>query len=570
MKVLFGKIKQLDKQTYGAYKRLNGKYTLSGFSFSFLHIQGDPYAPPSRVRATISLEELGIESHFADSEVRRTALADYLLRRLALTFAAHSEPMGTGHSGMIRILQPGQEILQQSAVFVHQGKLEVRFSVGLPGDGRRIKADEAVELLINVIPDALTECLYGININTEELQAHIRCAEVQQELRNALSEQNLTAFIADGSILPRRSGDSAEPLTDAVPFHSPDTMRCTIQLSDGTEISGMGVPRGITMIAGGGYHGKSTLLKALENGVYDHIPGDGRELVITEDTATKIRAEEGRPVHGTNISDLIRELPGGVSTKAFITTNASGSTSQASNLCEAVAMGAQTLLIDEDISAVNFLIRDERMQHLVQSKNEPIIPLIDRIKSFHQVHDLSFVLVIGACGDYLPLADRVVVMRDYQPIDATEKAAEICAQIPGHEPPEIPAPQPREKLLPALPLAAWKKQVLHPRSSKSAKSKVRDGKMTLGDFQSDLRMLDQLLNPPQAMGIAMAMHSLLLNLPDNAPRNLDDAEFLRQQLGKLEKHMNQDGLSSLKGAATHDFFRPRPYEIAAALFRLRG
>lgn len=568
MKVLFQKIKQLDKETYGAYKRLNGKYTLSGFSFSFLHIQGDPYAPPSRVRAAISLEELGVESHFADTEIRRTALADYLLRRLSQTFAAHSEPMGTGHSGMIRILQPGQEILQQSAIFIHQGRLEVRFSVGLPGDGRRIKADEAVELLINVIPDALTECLYGMNINTEELQAHIRCAEIQQELRNALREQNLVAFIANGSILPRRSGDSAEPLTDAVPFHSPETMGCTIKLADGTEVSGMGVPRGITMIAGGGYHGKSTLLKALENGVYDHIPGDGRELVVTEDTATKVRAEEGRPVHGTNISDLIRELPGGVSTKTFITRNASGSTSQASNLCELVALGSQTLLIDEDISAVNFLIRDERMQHLVQSENEPIIPLIDRMKSFHQVHDLSFVLVIGACGDYLPLADKVIVMRDYQPIDATQKAAEICAEVPGHEPPELPAPQKPESLLPPLPLRAWKKQVLHPRNSKSAKSKVRDGKMHLGDFQADLRLLDQLLNPSQAVGIAMALHTMLLNIPDSGGGGA--AEFLQQQLGKLEKQINQEGLNSLKGAGGQDCFRPRRFEIAAALFRLRG
>ena len=101
----------------------------------------------------------------------------------------------------------------------------------------------------------------------------------------------------------------------------------------------MGIRKGITLIVGGGYHGKSTLLKALEAGVYNHIAGDGREFVITDDTAFKLRAEDGRSITGVDISPFIKNLPNKKDTVHFSTEDASGSTSQAANLMEALESG---------------------------------------------------------------------------------------------------------------------------------------------------------------------------------------------------------------------------------------
>lgn len=139
-------------------------------------------------------------------------------------------------------------------------------------------------------------------------------------------------------------------------------MEISIDLPFGNSIRGMGIPEGVTLIIGGGYHGKSTLLQALEQGVYNHVKGDGREYVITRADALKLRAEDGRAVSHLDLSLFIHDLPNGKDTHCFSTEDASGSTSQAAGVLEGMEAETSCFLIDEDTSATNFLVRDAFMQ----------------------------------------------------------------------------------------------------------------------------------------------------------------------------------------------------------------
>ncbi len=236
----------------------------------------------------------------------------------------------------------------------------------------------------------------------------------------------LVAFIANGAILPRESGVSEKPLTQgALPFLAPPSLEIEVELPNQGKIKGLGIKKGITLITGGGFHGKSTLLKALERGIYNHIPGDGREGVVTLESAVKIRAEDGRFIASTDISPFISNLPFNLDTQKFSTPNASGSTSQAANIIEALESKSKLLLLDEDTCATNFMIRDKRMQTLIHKEDEPITPFIDRVKELYTSFGVSTILVLGGCGDYLEVADTVIMMKNYKPLDVTLPAKKI-------------------------------------------------------------------------------------------------------------------------------------------------
>ncbi len=263
-------------------------------------------------------------------------------------------------------------------------------------------------------------------LDKEELRKHIELYGRQQEIREFLKENGYMAFVGNGSILPRQ-GETEEPMVGAIPFKSPKEMEIQILLKDGSSISGMGLKKGVTVITGGGYSGKSTLLDALEAGIYPHINGDGREYVITDPSACKIYAEDGRFVKDTNIAPFFSHMPGSAKVECFSTARASGSVSQATGIIEAVYGGCKLLMIDEDTSATNFMIRDEKMRRLVEK--EPIIPFTDRVRELSDM-GISTVLVIGGSGEYLKYADNVLLMEDYEAKDKTDLVKKILQEEP--------------------------------------------------------------------------------------------------------------------------------------------
>jgi len=553
-------LERIDRRGYPAYKELGGLYDFGSFTLSVDHVQGDPFASPSRFSATVDRRRAGVPDGWVSSAPRRVALADYLTRR----FARHCDRLGnhrrgSGKSGLIDIARPRQEVLSRTSAIADTAQIELRFLVGLPAAGRRILGRQAIEMLLGDVPTLVEQTMLAQHLDAPDVTRHLDSLEDQQYLRAALAERGLVSFIADGAVLPRSSGVDPRPLagSKAVPFRSPDSLSQTIELPHAGEVTGMGIPRGVTLIVGGGYHGKSTLLRAIELGVYDHVYGDGREQVVTDPTAMKIRAEDGRRITGVNISPFLTNLPQQSDTTVFSTDNASGSTSQAANIMEAVEIGCRVLLIDEDTSATNFMIRDHRMQELVSRTSEPITCFLDRVRQIYAELDISTILVMGGSGDYFDVADHVIMMDSYRPRDVTGEAAAIANKYRAERCSE--ATGPFGQVRPRVPLA------------RSFEFRGRRGKVTVkglrtvlfGSVPLDLSAVEQLVDAGQTRAIADAIVFA-------RNRYIDGNRSLADVVAGVAEEIAQGGLDVLDRRRFGGYAEPRPTELAAAINRLRS
>ncbi|HEY5524575.1 MAG TPA: ABC-ATPase domain-containing protein [Clostridium sp.] len=413
----------IDGRGYNSYKSLEGQYDFNKYILSIDHVQGDPFAAPSRVRIIMDQRVANIPKELFDKDHKRIAVQDFLTRLFYKNIDAYGKRVfGSGKSGLISISKCPQEILDRTSVIINEKELQIRIEVGFPARGRSVLARELEKILYDFLPQIIENSIIYNNIDKNKLIDRVRLVEDQVHIRRELEKRNLVAFVANGSILPRESGVSTKALKAGIKFESPKSLEMTFNPPNRGEIKGMGMPKGISLIVGGGYHGKSTLLRALELGVYNHIEGDGREFVITDETALKVRAEDGRVIHKDDISLFINNLPNKKDTKAFSTENASGSTSQAANIIEGIESGTKLFLIDEDTSATNFMIRDDVMQKLVAKEKEPITPFIEVVKPLYEKKGISTIIVVGSSGDFFDIADTVIQMDSYEPKDVTEKA----------------------------------------------------------------------------------------------------------------------------------------------------
>ncbi|WP_311524177.1 ABC-ATPase domain-containing protein [uncultured Varibaculum sp.] len=510
---LIRKTKSLDGRSYGGYKQLIGQWSFGDFSFSIDRVQSDPFAPPSACRILVPLDTTQIPAEIASDELARVATGDFLARRARKIFGARRS--GGKSEAQLRIAPVGQEILPRSSVTLSEEGLELRVQVPFPAAGRRILGRNFARFLDYDLCELVykTVCFdEDDGPDLEDLTRHIHVLKDHVALQNILRERGWVAFVADGALLARASGISDLPMKKAVPFHlptvlgedAPSPLVQSVELPYSGKIFGMAIPQGITVIVGGGYHGKSTLLEALERAVYPHIPGDGRELVATLPDAIKVRAEDGRAITGTDISLFIGSLPGGSDMRQFFTENASGSTSQAAAITEAIECGSRALLIDEDTSATNLLLRDSRMRQLVRS--EPIIPLIDRVGGIRDELGVSTIMVMGGSGDFLDLADQVLLLENYLPYDATTKAHEVSsAEGVASSTDSAAAPWPQEAVRKRLLLSC-------PPPPAGRREKTRaEGTATLrlNREEIDISALAQVVDPGQAEAIAYAIRALV-------------------------------------------------------------
>lgn len=432
-------LEAIDRKSYPAYKDTRGGYRFGSYTLFIEHVQGDPFATPSRVSVLVEGEKAGFPEALYRKPHRRIALQDYLLRQFGRKIEEFNHrAKGSGKSGLMAVSRPGQEILERTACQIgpEDGSVRIRMEIGFPARGRTICSGELIRILFDFLPESVEHTLFYRKLSVKAVQNCVDLADDQAYLREQLKKQGLCAFVANGSVLPRESGVSQKPMRSSVPFVSPETMEVTMELPHHGPLKGMGIRRGITLIAGGGYHGKSTLLKALELGVYNHISGDGREFVVTDCSAMKIRAEDGRSVRKTDISMFVNDLPSGRDTKAFYTEDASGSTSQAANVIEALESGTSLLLIDEDTSATNFMVRDELMQRVVHRNQEPITPFIERARYLFEEYGVSTILVAGSSGSYFHIADCILQMEQYRPKDITAFAKKEAEAFPAVSIPE--------------------------------------------------------------------------------------------------------------------------------------
>jgi predicted ABC-class ATPase len=541
---------RIDGRGYKAYKEIEGRrFSFDGFDLVVEHVQGDPYAAPSRLRALIPLERSGIPESALSNDVRRRATRDYLARAFRAAARPHQE---------LEVDAGRQTVLDRSACLIDDDTIDLRFRVDLPGAGRRILGRKAAALLIDELPVVVDQTTGHDHLDLERLLRHTAVVEDQVALRDALDEAGLVAFIGQGSVLPRRSGIDDRPLDEAVVFESPPSLEVTLEAPNAGEVRGMGVPRGITLIVGGGYHGKSTLLRALETGVYDHIPGDGREQVVAVHSAVKIRAEDGRAVHAVDISAFISHLPGGHGTGSFSTELASGSTSQAAALVEAIEAGSSCLLLDEDTSATNFMIRDRRMQELVAKTSEPITPFVDRIRELRDQLGLSTVLVMGGSGDYFDHADLVLQMDGYRPREVTHRAHEIASDhVTGRR-------EERESDLTAAGTRRLAVRSINPERRRGRwKIQARGiDTLVIGRSDIDLRAVEQIEDPSQLRAIGW----ILGRLSEHGESECEPLPAILQMLDRLQG----GDWRWLSGRPDGDLAAPRAHEVMAALNRLRA
>ncbi len=550
---------KIDNRSYRAYKDIQGEYSFPNFILIIDYVQGDPFASPSQLQVKIPQDIAQFPSQFYSSKSREIALRDYLTRQFAQSAIQVSSHRGTGKSGLIAITRFGQEVLERTSAFIDDEFVTVRFIVGLPAQGRKVLGYQAAEMLCEDIPEIVNKALLFAALDGSKIQNHVETIEDADWLRGQLSSQGLVGFVANGAILPRRSGVDERPLFEnVVPFTSPSSLEVEFNCPNRGKITGMGIAEGITLIVGGGYHGKSTLLKAIERGVYNHIPGDGREFLLTNPNAVKIRAEDGRSVVGVNISPFINQLPQGRSTVQFSTPNASGSTSQAANIIEALEAGTEVLLVDEDTAATNFMIRDRRMQQLIAKEKEPITPFIDKIRQLYQDYQVSTILVMGGSGDYFEVADKVIAMDNFVPEDVTQ-AAKFIAQEHNTE----RLAEGGQKFGDVTPRVILPGSIDPSRGRKEVKVKVRNtDEVGFGNEDIDLSGVEQIVDRGQLSAIAIAIVY--------AKKEYFNRKYtLPEVLDKVMQDIEAKGLDILTNYSQGDLAVFRRHELAAAINRLR-
>lgn len=587
-------LERIDRRGYPAYKDLRGQYDFGDFVLSIDHVQGDPFASPSSMSVRVPNEVLHIPAGLWDEVHRRTALEDVLLRRFSRALAACSmRAGGSGKSGVLATARPGQEVLARSACEVRRGAVTLRFEAGLPAHGRTVDGRAAAKMLLDFVPECVERTLFVDDGLLDQAWAAVELADDQRAAREQMEASDLVAFVANGSILPRESGVSQRPLKGALAFEAPVEQRVVLDLPHRGKVAGMGIKRGVTLIVGGGYHGKSTLLRALQDGVYNHVAGDGRELVLTDSSAVKLRAEDGRAVSGVDISLFIRDLPDGRDTSRFSTVDASGSTSQAAATVEAWEAGARALLIDEDTSATNFMVRDALMEAVVAREFEPITPFVERVRDLWERAGVSSIIVAGSSGAYFSVADAVLQMDRYRVHDITAHARAVCMEL------EVPAtPRAAGFALPAgnreiavAPVASGTDSARGDRGGhddrggrgarggyggrgagrgpKPDRIKVRTSgceELQVGRGSADVRLVEQLVDPCQARALAQ-----LVRMGAQAGI-LVQGKPVAKAVDELMALLDREGWCAL---AERDYVAcglalPRPQELAAVLNRWRA
>ena len=568
-------LKSIDHKGYPAYKSLAGQYQFAKYQLSIDHVQGDPFASPSSVHIEIPLKTAGFPKSYYDKDCSRIALQDHLTRRFFEQFEQFNfKAKGSGKSGLLAVSRCGQEVLERSACQITKEHIIVRFHVGFPAFGRTINAGELDKILFEFLPTCTEHSFFLQNLDKKALEQAIYLAEDQDYIRRYLKEENLCAFVANGSILPRKSGVSDLPLKNSIPFQSPASMERTLLLPHYGKISGMAIPQGITLIVGGGYHGKSTLLEALQMGVYDHISKDGREYVITDESAVKLRAEDGRSIRNVDISLFIKDLPNKKDTSVFSTPDASGSTSQAAGVMESIEADSRLFLIDEDTSATNFMVRDDLMQKVIRREKEPITPFLERAKDLYEQSGISTILVAGSSGAFFYIADTILQMDCYRPVDITEQVRTLCSD---YATPRIKA---SGYVLPDFKriYTVRKEKDTHSRPDRRGghrgHSENRHEHMKIKTFGkdsfsldkeiADLRYIEQLADSEQTNALAHLLRYGLEHV-------LDGQKTVQQTVQILSELLEKKGWEPFCGSYIPcGLAKPRKQEIFACLNRYRG
>jgi len=550
------KLLTLEGKPYQAYKSLEGTYRFERFVLSLDRVAQDPgISSPMRVR--VDQAEARFPTDLWSTRTRKVALEDFIARRWHETIRKVMRAPHAGR-GAYGIEAGGQQILERTACRITEDWLEIRGTITWPSDARKTAPKIAQAMMTEDVPQLIDGALIYGNHNPSAVQRHVQLAEDAEALRGQLVEHGLIAFIADGAVLPREHTSGKPVLSHLVTWQSPPELRVTLTLPHRGPVTGLGVPRGITVIIGPPFSGRSTFIHALAACVYPHIPGDGREFSATVADAVLVTAEEGRRIEGVNLHPFITHLRTGEDVAQYRTEQAAPLLSQAAALVEVLEAGCSALLIDEDSSAPALLAQDTLLGRLVPSGGQ-VVPLVDLLRPLYEEHGISSVIVSSAGSDYARVADTIIAMDGFHPSVVTAQAKQLVAGSEGSE-----TRRPFGGIHHRVPLPEGVNQ-LQGRKLRPELPGPRDVVM-LGREVVDLSRVAQLAEPAQTRAAGAAI------IYAAEQGYVDGSRTVREILALVDSDISQRGLDVLEpaDAPAGDLARPRRQEMAAALNRLRS
>lgn len=562
-------------QPFQNIQKLRGNYQFPEFELSFIKMQGSPGANPASIASVkIACQDTKIPEKFYPTAESTLAVGDFLIRRFRDGISRFAQQnRGKDGSGSFNTIALSQKMLTRDSVLFNGEAIYLYFMISLPakGPGGGIFDAEQAQIMLNQELLTIVKATFFYQRYDQQTRfLFAQSVEIQKnrtQIYQFMRQNDLIVFIANGASLPRHSGVDDRPAHGELvnTFQSPASLQIHIPL-DGRSITGMGIKQGITCITGGGYHGKSTLMQAILAGVYAHIPGDGREYVVTREDAFFIRAEEGRSIRDVDISFFIADLPNGLKTVSFSTDNASGSTSQAANIVEALESGSRLLLFDEDTCATNFLVRDELIKKILDEEQEPIKPLYARVRSLWKKNKVSMIFVVGGLGYFLQKADTCLLMAHYRCEDITVKVRDRLGPIADEDLPMADFSAYRRLAIDNFD-PAYVNQRLNKTLSKRIKE-LRNSPRQL-EYGMDLLNLEtvvQLAEAPQLLAIGYCLLALRTKLGQPGAK----LKTIRFWIDELEDEINSYGLAVLQPEYPGTISLPRKYELAAAINRIRS
>lgn len=575
-------LERIAGKSFAAYRDVEGTYAFDAYELTIGRIQRDPFAPPSKIALSVPQDMAGFDEELFSAPHRRIALEDHILRAFSRELAKNAFDFADFiKGGTFSTSRPGPEVIERSACSIDENAVTVRFEATFPARERSIATREFEEMFFTALPRIVRDSLLAVSYPEGELQAVVDLADDQQAIREEIAKRGLVAFVADGAILPRESGISQRPMKDAKPFAAPESLRVAIDVPHAGTVIGMGIPAGVTLIVGGGYHGKSTLLKAVQDGVYNHVAGDGREYVICDATAMKLRAEDGRSVRGTDISLFISNLPNGIPTDSFWTDDASGSTSQAASTAEALEARCRLFLIDEDTSATNFMVREPLMQAVIAPEGEPITPFVERLRDLYEKAGVSTVIVAGSSGAFFQVADTVIQMEEYEPHDIRELAQKACRDYGATSVPRAAGftrPNANRTIVsPQHPLIVKtasdarkadkeRREGTAPKGPERLYAKVLGGvDIRVSSVGSDMRFVEQMIDAEQAKTLACIVKACM-------ERDLLSRMSVCEIVDTIWSELSEKGFETVSDTRILEcgLAMPRREEIFACINRLRS
>lgn len=540
----YGALEEIDGRPYDQYQKILGDFDFSRYVLKIGQVQSSSDGEPTMLLVRVPQSVAGFPSRLFSSPVRKAALEDLLTRQVAMAIEEQCD------SGLVSISEPTPQILPRTSLQVLQEYVEARMYIDLPGKGGRVNGEAAAAVFSEELPLIVSSALIYAYLEPEEVDEAIGVMEDADAIRQQLRKRGLMAFVADGSILPRDPADGESPLLGAVPFVSPPELLVEMQLPSGRTIRGMGIPSGVTVVVGSLNQGKSSLISALAEGVYNHIPGDGREYVITQPDAVQILAEPGRSVHRVDVSGFFPTLPNGQDPRQFSTSSADGPTSQAASVMEMLEVGAGALLFDEDSSAPEFFGSNAVIDELAGETADAVRPLAQHLRGLWEQQQVASVVATRSVGEYIAHADLVLVMRKFQPAVVTEVAKA-----------QIPAAPVAETGLVARPRSIVASTLDPSRGKTDQFIAVMPSLLVFGRDVADLRALTQLVDSAQIEAIGLILYYARLRFMDSENTVASTLDFIDRDLGR-------DGLGCLSRDLRGDLARPRRFEVAGVINRL--